>query len=397
MGGWMDGRTDARTHGWNETLFGLRFFPNPKPSCIHRVAMFRSPSCCASCETLFQTRFSQFMISMVSNDLHSSHWYPSRQSLTFYNHSLSFFQLVRISLLPVLLESFLSSPRSSLAVSLSFLASALAFGHLASFLQILRPSISLVRTLLVPPIISVRTLYQQVMPECVDCTSSHSVHSSVVVLGRGHTQLLTLKPFQTGIACMFLQPAPLFRMRCLCHSSGSPSSLREVPDVPPTETVDWRPEPSSSLSDLGCVCEPYSGRSVPFHPVVPMASLAGGIRCCEANDFAPSPHEHTTSGCSSSHPQCAYCFHPMWHFLNLCSRFLDHILQRVSISSKLSANPSSPSAVLRSAASLSLSPSSTCPPTVLSSNLLDKIITELILKTSSCAMEPPRKIRRGLM
>ena len=203
-----------------------------------------------------------------------------------------FFQVVRISLLPVLLESFVSSPRSSLAVYLSFLASALAFGHLASFLQILRPSISLFRTLLVPPIISVRTLYQQVMPECVDSASSHSVHSSVVVLGRGLTQLLTPKPFETGFACMFLQPAPLFRMRCLLSLVWSSFLVARSSRFSSNRKLRLSFPPFLQNRRQACLmwvvsASPPSGRSVPFHPLVPVASLAGGIRRCEANDFAP--------------------------------------------------------------------------------------------------------------
>ena len=210
--------------------------------------------------------------------------FPDSNQPIYDQHGLQRFalrSLVSISSVSVVLQSqsvFFSSrqdlPPSSCArvlclfskifsrrLSLSFLASALAFGHLASFLQKLRPSISLFRTLLVPPIISVRTLYQQVMPECVDSGSSHSVHSSVVVLGRGHIATADSQALPNWIRMhVLLQPAPLFRMRCLFYSSGPPSSLREVPDVPPTETFDWRPsisaEPSSSLSDLSCLCEP---------------------------------------------------------------------------------------------------------------------------------------------
>ena len=245
-----------------------------KPSCIHRVAMFLSPSCCASCETLFHTPFSLFMISMVSNDLHSGPWYPSRQSLSFYNHSLFFF---KSSGSPSF--QFCSILQDLLSPYLFPFWPALAFGHLASFLQKLRPSISLFRTLLVPPIISVRTLYQQVMPECVDSASSHSVHSSVVVLGRGHTQLLTLKPFQTGFACMFFCS--------LHHFSASTVSFARLVLLPRCAKFQMflQPKPSIGVQNRRQACliwvvsaSPPSDRSVPFHPVVPMASLAGGIR-----------------------------------------------------------------------------------------------------------------------
>ena len=238
----MDARTHGRTDGWIETLFGLRlFFLTRSPAVSIASRCFAHQVVVPHAKHFSTLHISQFMISMVSNDLHSGPWYPSLQSLSFYNHSLSFF---KSSGSPSF--QFCTSPLSLLQDLLSpslfpFWLSALAFGHLASFPRKLRPSISLFRTLLVPPIISVRTLYQEVMPECVDSGSSHSVHSSVVVLGWGLHATADSQALPNWLRVhVFCSLHHFSACVVSCHSSGPPSSLREVPDVPQTETFDRR-------------------------------------------------------------------------------------------------------------------------------------------------------------